>query len=124
MLYLIHLVICICFCRETNAHPVLAVCACTLFLQDLDSPPATSLSYTRLKCLSAQPVHCCFTTQQFMVVSQCCCRDFARLFSWIILQLALDYSRVIKFLALGNNCNCKLDGASSKPMQEHALIDI
>ena len=33
------------------------------------------------------------------------------------LQLALDYSRAIKFLALGNNC--KLDGASNKPVQEH-----
>ena len=38
--------------------------ACTLFPQDLDSPPATSLCYTRLNCLSAQPLHCCFTIQQ------------------------------------------------------------
>ena len=29
--------------------------------------------------ISARPLHCCFTKQQFTVVSQCCCKGFALL---------------------------------------------
>jgi len=65
------------------------VCTCILFPQDLDSSQVTSLSYSRLKCLTAQLLHCCFARQQLTVVSQCC-KGFA-LFKYSIIVYFICY---------------------------------